>query len=108
MKHTLTILIPLIFGWSSLIANPTDKTTKAKEDPNNTSNKESTTDQKVEDESFYIMEQKTGEVEMHRSEVPTNQEDPDSSYYSVNKFNYLFYYLYKVKYLGIDEVEVEP
>ncbi|MEP2025464.1 MAG: hypothetical protein ABJH98_03055 [Reichenbachiella sp.] len=32
--------------------------------------------------------------------------EPDSSYYSVNKFNFLFYFVYKMKYMD-NEAEVE-
>ena len=32
--------------------------------------------------------------------------EPDSSYYSVNKFNFLFYFVYKLKYMD-DEYEEE-
>lgn len=32
-----------------------------------------------------------------------SEHEKDSSEYSVNKFNYLFYLIYKVKYLGFDE-----
>lgn len=52
--------------------------------------------------------EKTGESE---TETATNKEaeeaedsgesgaEPDSSYYSVNKFNFLFYFVYKMKYM---------
>lgn len=36
----------------------------------------------------------------------TKTTDPDSSYYSVNKFNYLFYYVYKLKYLSDDDPDL--
>lgn len=111
MKHTLTILFALFFSWGSLAANPTDKTNKTKEESEKTRNSKSIEEDKDDDESFFQMEQKVGEVEVHKSSPKTKNDDPDSSYYSVNKFNYLFYYLYKVKYLGIEDdldVGLEP
>lgn len=41
--------------------------------------------------------------------VETSEEldsEPDSSYYSVNKFNFLFYFVYKMKYMD-EETEIE-
>lgn len=103
-------MLLLFFSGFSLIANPTDKNNKTKEESKNTTSKKPTEKEVTEDdESFFVMEQKTSEVEIYKSKSTVNTDDPDSSYYSVNKFNYLFYYLYKVKYLGIEEeIELEP
>ena len=47
---------------------------------------------------------KTNESEEHFSEE--KEVESDSSYYSVNKFNILFYFVYKLKY-GEDELPSE-
>jgi len=38
----------------------------------------------------------------------TKMIEKDSSEYSVNKFNYLFYLIYKVKYIGFEEDQPVP
>jgi len=109
LKYTLPILLSLFFSWSTLAANPTDKTSKAKRESKSDLGKKSSYE-KESDESFYTMEKKVDEVEIPASENKTKSDDPDSSYYSVNKFNYLFYYLYKVKYQGVmdhEEIDLE-
>ncbi|UXP32957.1 hypothetical protein N6H18_03180 [Reichenbachiella agarivorans] len=42
-----------------------------------------------------------------QSETKASTNDPDSSYYSVNKFNYLLYFVYKMKYLNDEDPELK-
>lgn len=37
-----------------------------------------------------------------------SEAEPDSSYYSVNKFNFLFYFVYKMKYMDNEEEAETP
>ncbi|MGL1886681.1 MAG: hypothetical protein OCD76_09215 [Reichenbachiella sp.] len=100
MKYLL-IILPLVFCTLSLHAEHTtekNKTTGSKDV------KKKTEEPKVvdsNDETFHLKEQKTTEMDLIiESPKPTKKEsDVDSSYYSVNKFNYLFYFMYKVNYL---------
>lgn len=41
-------------------------------------------------------------------ETKKTDAEPDSSYYSVNKFNFLFYFVYKMKYMDDEVVESKP
>ncbi|PIB36545.1 hypothetical protein BFP72_14620 [Reichenbachiella sp. 5M10] len=60
---------------------------------------------------------KSGETTLEKTETARetktsqnesqSENDPDSSYYSVNKFNYLFYFVYKIKYMSDEVPEVE-
>lgn len=86
MKKTFPILFCLFFSLP-VFAN-TEKTNAEKNE------EAKSVDAKKESESTEQSEQ-----------VETNAE-PDSSYYSVNKFNFLFYFVYKMKYME-EETEVE-
>lgn len=45
------------------------------------------------------------EPEEELGDTKKSDTEPDSSYYSVNKFNFLFYFVYKMKYMDDQEVE---
>lgn len=46
------------------------------------------------------------EAESAEQSQALDKSEPDSSYYSVNKFNFLFYFVYKMKYMdGEDDIE---
>ena len=51
----------------------------------------------------------SGELEPNKEAESVGKEEsdsePDSSYYSVNKFNILFYFVYKMKYMDSEEIE---
>ncbi|MCV9388789.1 hypothetical protein [Reichenbachiella ulvae] len=107
MKKILVILLALASSTVSYAETVTDKSEKTKSEKEN---KEYNPEELKghSDPSLEVVkpEQK---VESKSQEV---NNDPDSSYYSVNKFNYLFYYVYKIKYLSEDDPEmimgVEP
>ncbi|UXX80029.1 hypothetical protein N7E81_02780 [Reichenbachiella carrageenanivorans] len=86
MKKTFPILFCLFFS-IQVFAN-TEKTNAEKNDESKS------VDAKKEAES------------VENSEQSETNAEPDSSYYSVNKFNFLFYFVYKMKYME-DETEVE-
>lgn len=59
-------------------------------------------------ESRSIVQDHTSEgyQESSHQEEPSEELESDSSYYSVNKFNFLFYLVYKIKYTD-DGIPVE-
>lgn len=62
-----------------------------------------------ESESSQNLDQKIPqdhESEISVSETSEDEPETDSSYYSVNKFNFLFYLVYKIKYTD-DGIPVE-
>lgn len=94
MKKYFSILFCLLFSLS--VAARTE---------NNSSN--------IGDGAIYNTDASTEAKELNaNNESETSEQneesgaEPDSSYYSVNKFNFLFYFVYKMKYMD-EESEVE-
>ncbi len=108
MKKILVILLALASTTVSYAETVTDKNEKAKSEKES---KASNPDEpEVEPDAAALEVTKSEKQTESKKQVVSN--DPDSSYYSVNKFNYLFYYVYKIKYLSEDDPElimgVEP
>ncbi|WP_420581983.1 hypothetical protein [Reichenbachiella sp.] len=67
---------------------------------------------KMSDGGVYTAESSTDAKELGTKEAESTEEseeagsEPDSSYYSVNKFNFLFYFVYKMNYMD-EETEVD-
>jgi hypothetical protein len=57
-----------------------------------------------EEDELELLEYSDSEDDYDFSEA--QEVESDSSYYSVNKFNILFYFVYKLKY-GVDEIPTE-
>ncbi|WP_456460868.1 hypothetical protein [Reichenbachiella sp.] len=94
MKKYFSILFCTLFSLSAL-ANTENNTNK------------------IGDGGVYKAEASTEAKELNANNEAESAEqseesgaEPDSSYYSVNKFNFLFYFVYKMKYMD-EETEVE-
>lgn len=102
MRAQLLILTLLTLSFG-LKANDPDPKSNKNNDKSGTSEKE------VVSVSSEISEESITSSQLEKS-IPKNdnqvQVDVDSSHYSVNKFNYLFYFIYKMKYMGsVDELD---
>lgn len=92
MKTTLSILFCLLI--SSSLSAYSEKNANGTDGAASYTTEKSTETKELEAKSEAESSEQQEEVE------------PDSSYYSVNKFNFLFYFVYKMKYMD-HEPEVE-
>lgn len=108
MKKILVILLALVSSTATYAETVTDKNEKTKSEKER---KEYSSEELKNSAANSSMEKPEPEQEVNQAQKEATN-DPDSSYYSVNKFNYLFYYVYKLKYLSEDDPElimgVEP
>ncbi|MBU2888009.1 hypothetical protein KO507_19745 [Gilvimarinus agarilyticus] len=98
MKKLITIFTAVLIT-SFAHASSTDKNEKEKSE-------KTTAEYNPDDlKGSVVKPRKNTEISTSATNVPQKETvaDPDSSYYSVNKFNYLFYYVYKLKYLTDEE-----
>ena len=91
MKKTVSILLCLLFSLSL----------SAKPERDSNANAEGTSYESEKTKNLESVESAESIKKAEESKI-----EPDSSYYSVNKFNFLFYFVYKMKYMD-RETEVE-
>jgi Ni/Co efflux regulator RcnB len=108
LKKILVILLALVSSTATYAETVTDKNEKTKSEKEK---KEYSSEELKESSAEPAFEKPEQEGIADKTQQEAKN-DPDSSYYSVNKFNYLFYYVYKLKYLSEDDPElimgVEP
>lgn len=99
MKKSFSILLLSLIASVAYAGPANEKSEKSKTE------KETVDATKIQDQTKSKVQDSAEQTEKATiQETKTN--DPDSSYYSVNKFNYLFYYVYKIKYLSEDDPDL--
>lgn len=95
MIFTLVVITPTMVNALDIKDNPTQELKPSDEGSMN-----------QEEDNLELLEYSDSEDDYENDFSEAQEVESDSSYYSVNKFNILFYFVYKLKY-GEEEIPTE-